>query len=53
MKGTLTQFAEVLVRSIQESSPEEKAAAREEIRRKFREHQDRVLLSMPCSEIVN
>ena len=31
MKGTLAQFAEVLVRSIQESSPEHKAAAREEI----------------------
>jgi hypothetical protein len=47
------QFAAVVLRSIQALTPEQKAAARAEILRKFREHEDARLLAMPCSEYVN
>ena len=50
---SVMQFGEMLIRSFQKLSPEEKAAVRAEIESKFREHEDRALLAMPCSDRVN
>jgi hypothetical protein len=53
MRGTVEQFGTVLIRSTQKLTPEEKAAVRAKIDRKFREHENARLLALACSERVN
>jgi hypothetical protein len=48
VKCTVAQFGAVLLLSIQKWTPEQKAAARAEIDRKFQAHADARLLALPC-----